>query len=246
MWNRVLSSGFLLYPFLLVAVVVSTALGFLVPNVWVLPALNLLSGYPVLFSLLARDQRRRAFGAMLFWALCMAVVVVAASVYFPARAHNSIYHGPQYAEEMFRWIRTGQGAEGEPLLFVPQHVIYLVVFTLLSAVSGGLLGLLMGILLMNYMSFYAAAVILASNHHGKLLAVLMSWHPWSIIRVASFVVLGVILAEPVVARVADKDFEYDTARPYFWMALGGLGLDILLKAALAPWWGLQLRHLIGP
>ncbi len=242
MWNRVVS-GFLLYPFLLAGVIVSTFLGFLVPSRWILPLLNLLSGYPVLATLLARDQRRRAFAAMLFWALCLGVVVVTATIYYPVRAQHVIYNGTAYTDQMFQWIRTGRGAEGDPFLFVPQHLVYLFVFTLLSAASAGILGLLMGILLMNYMSCYAAGVILAS--HDKMLAALMCWHPWSIIRVASFVVLGVILAEPVLAGRLHKVYEYDTARPYFWAALGGLGLDIILKAALAPWWGIQLRHLIG-
>ncbi len=185
----------------------------------------------------------RAFAAMLFWALCLGIVMVTACVYYTDQAARSIFHGTEYAAEMFHWIHTGEGAEGNPVLFVPVHLLHFVIFALLSILTASLLSLLMGALLMNYMSFYVGSVILASN--DRLLAALMAWHPWSVIRVASFVILGVILAEPTICRIQKRDYEYASIRRYFWMALHGLVIDILMKSFLAPWWGLQLRKLIS-
>jgi hypothetical protein len=169
--------------------------------------------------------------------------MVYSSMMEPVRAAQSIYNGTSYVQEMFQWIRTGIGAEGDPLKFVPIHLFHIIIFCFLSAVSASLLSLLMGALLMNYMAFYVASVIQAS-HHAQL-AVCMGWHPWSIIRIISFVILGVILGEPLICKITGRDYEYVGVRPFLWGAIGGLILDILMKAILAPWWGITLRRLIS-
>ena len=242
MWNRFLTPPFL-YAYLFLGTIAATAIGFLVGNQILLPVLQIAISYPVLYSLLTQGLRKRAIAAMLFWALCMGVVAVTASVQYPARGAESIFHGSAYVHEMFHWIKTGEGPEGNPALFVPVHLLHILIFTLLSILTASLLSLLMGSVLMNYMSFYVASVILAS--HEKLLASLMAWHPWSIIRVASFVILGVILAEPTICRIQKRDYEYASIRRYFWYAIHGLAIDILMKAFLAPWWGITLRKLIS-
>jgi len=241
MWNRLLSSG-LLYPYLLLGTIAATALGFLSGSRLALPVLQIAISYPVLYTLLVQRMRPRALVVMLFWAMCVGIVMVIASVHYPVQAANSIFHGTAYVQEMFHWIKTGEGAEGNPLQFVPQHLLHFVIFCLLSLLTGSVLSLLMGALLMNYMSFYVASVIRGS--HDKLLACLMGWHPWAIIRVASFVVLGVILAEPMICKIKKLDYEYASVRRYYWLALHGLVADVILKALLAPWWGLTLRGLL--
>jgi hypothetical protein len=242
MWNRVLTPPYL-YIYLLIGTIAATALGFLLESKLLLPLLQIAVSYPVLYSLLYRELRIRAMAAMLFWAFCMGTVTVAASVSFRDLASHSIIHGNVYAEEMFHWIKTGEGAEGNPVQFVPQHLLHFVVFALLSLLTGSLLSLLMGSVLMNYMSFYVASVILAS--HDRFTAALLAWHPWSVIRVISFVILGVILGEPMLCKIQKRDYEYAGMRIYFWIALNGLVLDVLMKAFLAPWWGLELRKLIS-
>lgn len=241
MWNKIPSSP-LVYPSLLIGVIVSTTLGFLISNKIVLPFLNIAFAYPVLFALLAGQKRKRALATMLFWALAMGVVTVLATVYFPARAEASIFHGKEYAGEMFHWIKTGEGAEGDPAQFVPQHLLHLLIFTVLSFASGSIFSLFMGAVLMNYMCFYVGSLMNASN--DALLAALMGWHPWSIIRVVSFVVLGVILGEPVICRITRRKYEFAEVRLFFWLALAGILVDIIMKAFLAPWWGLALRKLL--
>jgi hypothetical protein len=242
MWKQFVQSP-LVFLFLLLSVVLSIAIGFWATNKVLLPVLNISFAYPVLFTLLAEDQRKKAYLAMLFWALCMGIVMVNACLHYPVRAAASIFNGTSYVQEMFHWIKTGEGAEGDPLKFVPVHLLHIVVFCLLSAASASLLSLLMGALLMNYMSFYVASLILAS--HDSTLAMWMGWHPWSAIRVASFVILGVILGEPMVCKITKRDYEYTDARPFMWAAIGGLILDVLMKALLAPWWGLTLRKLLS-
>ena len=242
MWNRILTPPYI-YLFLFAGTLAATSIGFVAGNKIVLPVLQVAVAYPVLFSLLTAEMRKRAFAAMLFWALCLGIVVVSACIRYPDAAARSIFYGTTYAQEMFHWIKTGEGAEGNPVQFVPVHLVHFVIFAIFSLLTASLLSLTMGALLMNYMSFYVGSVILAS--HDRFLAAVMAWHPWSVIRVISFVLLGVILAEPLICKIQKRDYDYAGVRRYFWIALNGLVLDILMKGLLAPWWGLTLRRLIG-
>jgi hypothetical protein len=241
MWNKLLHSP-AVYLYLLVATAASTALGFTLSNQYLLPVLNVLVPYPVMYSLLSEERRKRALATMLFWALCMGVISIWAVIHYPVQARSAIFNGAKYQQEMFNWIKTGIGAEGNPLQFVPQHLLHFILFCVLSAISAGFLSLLMGAVLMNYMSFYVGSLIAASSDTFK--AVLMGWHPWAIIRVASYVMLGVILAEPLICKITKRDYNYSEVRPYFWTAITGIAVDILMKALLAPTWGLMLRRII--
>ena len=241
MWNKLLVSPFL-FAYLLAGTIIAVALGFVAQNQYLLPALQIAIAYPVLYTLLVQKQRIRAILAMLFWALCVALVMITASIHFHDRAARSIIHGTAYVQEMFYWIKTGIGAESNPWQFVPQHLLHFIVFCILSVLTASILSLFMGAILMNYMSFYVASVIMASN--DKLLASLMGWHPWAILRVASFVLLGVILAEPTICRIKKMDYEYASIRKYYWLALHGLVLDVILKTLLAPWWSTMLRRIV--
>jgi hypothetical protein len=241
MWNKLINSP-AVYFYLLIGTAASTALGFKLSNQYLLPILNVLVPYPVMYSLLVQERRKHALATMLFWALCMAVICIWAVIHYPLQARASIFNGAKYQQEMFHWIKTGIGAEGDPGQFVPQHLIHFILFCVLSAISAGFLSLLMGAGLMNYMSFYVGSLIAASSNHTK--AILMGWHPWAIIRVASYVILGVILAEPLICKIVKRDYNYSEVRPYFWIAITGIALDILMKALLAPTWGLLLRRII--
>ncbi len=241
MWNKLVHSR-AIYLYLFAGAAVSTALGFALSNQFFLPVLNVLIPYPVMYSLLSQEQRKRAFATMLFWALCIGVISVWAVVHSPEQARASIFHGPKFQQEMFHWIRTGEGAEGNPSQFVPQHLLHFIVFCVLSAASAGFLSLLMGAVLMNYMSYYVGSLIAASSN--PIMAVLMGWHPWAMIRVVSFVILGVILGEPLICKIVKRDYNYSEVRPYFWAAVTGIALDIVVKALLAPSWGLMLRKIL--
>lgn len=228
---------------MLIATAISIASGVYSESKILLPVLNIAVAYPVMFTLLRLEKRKRAIGTMLFWAVCMAVLMVFTCVHYPAQAEAAIFHGKAYAAEMLKWVRTGDAAENEPLRFVPQHLLHFFAFVSLSLLTGSLLSLLMGAVLMNYMCFYVGTLI--NTAQDPLTAALMGWQPYAIIRVCSYVILGVILGEPMICRVLKKDYEYEPGlRPYYWAALTGVVLDILIKLAIAPWWGMMLRAVV--
>jgi hypothetical protein len=146
---------------------------------------------------------------------------------------------------MFAWIATGQGTEGNPRAFLPQHLAHLAAFAGLSLVSASALSILAGAVLMNYMDYYVASLARAGVE--PVWVALLGWQPWAICRVAAFCVLGVVLSEPLLARLGRAPRPtFSALCPWLLVAAGGILADWLLKAALAPTWGLELRALLFP
>jgi hypothetical protein len=230
------------WAFLVGGTLLSYPLGLLLGSAWLLPLLNTAPAYVVMVRRLRQGRRGGAVGAVLLWAAVLAVAGTVTFALWPTPADDRVLNGPAYRDEMFRWIRTGEGREGSPRLFLPQHVGHLAAFVVLSLATASTLSILLGAVLMNFMSFYVASLIRAGV---PVFAVLfLGWPPWALCRVAAFCTLGAVLAEPLLARL----FPYPRSgrvRPFFVGAALGILADWLLKALLAPWWGAWLRPLLS-
>lgn len=232
-------------PLVLVAAwtLASYPLGLLCGAAWLLPLLNTAPAYGLMLRRLRAGERRAAVAAMLTWAVALAL---GGTLTFTLWAHDPgalVVNGPAYRDEMFAWIRTGVGSEGTPRAFVPQHVAHLALFAALSLCSASAVSMTMGAVLMNYMSYYVAS--LARAGVPAVMVGALGWQPWALARVAAFCTLGVVLAEPLLARL--RPYPYPglrAARPYLIASAGGILGDWLLKASLAPTWGLWLRSLL--
>src|SRR5205814_4711766 len=100
-----------------------------------------------------------------------------------------------------------------------------------------------GAVLMNYMGHYVGTLAGASARPA--LTMILGWHPWAVIRVISFVVIGVVLAAPLLSRVWNFKIEWVMSRRLLAWAAAGLLVDVMLKAALAPTWQRLLVTLVG-
>lgn len=219
----------------MLATVLSYPLGLLLGGGLLLPVLNTAAAYAAMVVLLRRGARREAVGLMLAWAATLAVCATVTFAAWPSDPGPRVVNGPQYRDEIFQWIRTGEGREGDPARFIPQHVLHLGGFVALSLATASAASMALGAALMNYMGFYVASLHRAGTGAGTVL--LFGWQPWAICRVAAFVVLGVVLAEPLLSRL--RPYRYDglrAARPYLIAAAVGIAMDWLLKALLAPYW----------
>jgi hypothetical protein len=228
---------------LVLATVATYPLGLALGQRWLLPVLNTLPAYLVMVHLLRRGERTAAVRAMLVWALALAVFGTASLALWPGDPGPLVLNGSAYREEMFHWIRTGEGSEGSPRLFLPQHLAHLAGFVALSLASASVLSMFLGAVLMNYMDYYVASLFRAGA--SAWAASLLGWQPWAICRVVAFCTLGVVLAEPLLARLLRYPYGGLRAvkRLLLWAAAGILA-DWLLKALLAPQWGLWLRALL--
>ena len=106
---------------------------------------------------------------------------------------------------------TGRGAESDPARFIPQQAAHAGVFAALALVSGGVLALAMGAVLMNYMGHYVGTLAAASAH--PLPVLVLGWHPWAVIRIVSFVTIGVVLSAPLLSWLGGFRVDRRVARP---------------------------------
>ena len=228
-------------------IVGGTAVSYLVAMLIGVPALvpflNVAPAFPFMIASLRRGRVAEAVWRMLVWAAALAVCATTISYLGPAEAGRLFLRGESYRREMFEFLLTGYGPEGDIRRFLPQHLAHAAVFAALALATGSLLAMPLGAMLMNYMAYYVGALGAASAHPWKAMA--LAWVPWALIRIAGFVTLGVVLAGPVLGRLFG--FEYRLRDQRRWIALAGAALltDVVLKWALAPSWREMIRNAAG-
>jgi len=228
---------------IVLATLLSYALGWIVGVPFLVPIFNTAASFPFMVAALSRGAVRLAVARMLLWALTMAVAATMLSYARPAETDTLFLRGAAYRTEMFAWVLTGRGAESAPRRFLPQHARDTALFVTFAVLSGGLLAMPMGAALMNYMGHYVGALGAASRHPA--LTMVLGWHPWAIVRVASFVILGVLLSMPVLSKLCRFRVDWRAARPLFAMAMAGLVVDVVMKALVAPAWQRLLLRVVG-
>jgi hypothetical protein len=190
--------------------------------------------------LLRRGERGRAVRLVLLWAAALALFGTLSFRLWPDRAAATVVNGLGYRDQMFLWVRTGVGQENHPSQYLPLHLRDLGAFLVLSFLSASLLSILMGALLMNYMDFYVASLSRAGV--PALQVLLFGWQPYALCRVAAFAILGAVCAEPLLSRLRPYPYRgLSESRPYILAASLLILADWLVKAAIAPTWGLHLR-----
>jgi hypothetical protein len=200
---------------------------------WILPLLAPLPLWPIFARSVRAGRYAEAFGFSMVWAVLLSASVIAFTQIAPRVAADAILHAEPYRREMFGWVETGFGKETSPARFVPEHLLHLGGFVVLTALSGGYLGLALGAALVGYMSYFVGSF--AASASAPVAGALVAWVPWSVIRVLSFVALGVVLARPVLVRRAWPFGARE--RRWILIALVGILTDILVKTLLAPSYG---------
>jgi hypothetical protein len=199
-------------------------------------------------AIAARDASR-AMTVAFAWAVAWSATTIAAATLRPDAAMRGIWHAGAFRDEMVRWISTGAGPEGNIRLFLPRVLIEFALVLLLSAVSAGTVGLLLGAILLAYMNGYVGWVAAnADPRVGPLAAALIAWPPWSAARVASFICAGTAAAiwgHPRLFARSRTNVPRASVRRLLLLAVGLLLLDIFLKWWLAPLWREWLRTLLG-
>jgi hypothetical protein len=195
-----------------------------------------------MIAALRRREVTRGIAWMLVWAAAMAVCSTLLSYGAPDLTDTLFINGAAYRREMFAWVWTGVGRESDPSRFIPNHLFHAAVFCALSIATGSVLSMPMGALLMNYMGHYVGA--LAATSRQPAVTMILGWVPWAIVRIVSFVALGVVLGGPVLSRVARFEFKLRDHQRIIALACIGLVVDIVMKALLAPVWQRWLKALL--
>jgi len=225
---------------LLLSTALSYPVGLLVGVPLLLPILNAAPGYLAMIDRLQQGDRRSAVKLLLVWALTLAVCGALSLALWPASVESHVINGVAYRDEMFRWIRTGEGREGHLSGFLPQHLLHLAAYVALCLATASVVSILMGAVLMNYMSFYVVSLARAGVPLTVVLA--LGWPPYAIARVTAFCILGAVLAEPLLAKVRRYPYEgLRGALPYLRIAALLILADWTIKALVAPLWASWLR-----
>jgi uncharacterized membrane protein len=225
------------------ATLLSYAAGWAIGVPALLPILNTLASFPFMVLALKRGDLRLAVARMLLWALTMGVTATLLSYARPAQTGTLFLRGESYRAEMFAWVLTGHGAESMPSQFIPQQVGHAALFSGLALATGGAAAMPMGAVLMNYMGHYVGT--LAASSRRPALTMILAWHPWAVIRVISFVVIGVVLAAPLLSVLMKFRIDRAAARTLLIVSVAGLVADIVLKTLLAPAWQRLLLKTVG-
>ena len=231
---------------LVIAVTVTSYIaGWSIGVPWLVPFLNAAWAWWTMARELRQGRLRRAITVMLVWAATMAVVSTAMAAFGWSRTRDGgdLFLRPTYRDEMITWVRTGVGAESLPSVFVPRHLAYAAVFCAVSAVTGGVLSMPMGAVLMNQMGEYVGAM--AAGSASPVPSVIFGWHPWAIVRIVGFVIIGVVLSGVVLSRL--MKFPFWLAAERRWLVTGAflLVVDLILKWLLAPMWSQMLKRFAG-
>ena len=225
------------------ATLASYAVGWAIGVPILLPILNTLASFPFMVLALRRGDLRLAVARMLLWALTLGTVATLASYARPDQTEALFLRSGPYRAEMLGWVMTGQGAESTPSQFIPQQAGHAALFSSLALVTGGAAAMPMGAVLMNYMGHYVGT--LAASSRRPALTIILGWHPWSVIRVISFVVIGVVLSVPLLSRIGRFQVDWALGRRLLIWAGVGLIADVVLKTLLAPAWQHLLLRVVG-
>jgi hypothetical protein len=229
----------------IVSTVASYAVAWLIGVPALVPILNAAVPWWLMAGSLGRGEVRRAIAIMLVWALTMgATSTVMAAAGWSRRAEGrELFLRSQYRDEMIQWVRTGRGPESQPSVFVPRHLGYAAVFSVASIATAGIASMPMGAVLMNQMGEYVGAMTAQSVN--PFASALLGWHPWAVVRIIGFVMIGVVLSGPLLSRFRGVPFSLADHRGWLQLGVALLVLDLLLKWALAPAWARILRGIAG-
>ena len=240
--ERYLSARFALI-YTVSVVVISHLISFVVPGKILLPILGSLGAYWIFAAPLRKGDYMGAVRMAILWALVTSLVQIMLSRWAPNFMETQILRGAEYRDEMFRWVTTGEGPEGNIALFLPIHVRHFIIFCLLSLLSGGYLGLMMGAVLLGYMNYYVGSLIAACD--GSSVASLMGWSVWAILRVVGYIVAGTALGSILVKKGGTLMEKFMNIRGLMLWALILVVMDVIVKWQLAAYYQSTLNRVFG-
>ena len=190
--------------------------------------------YPLYLKYVKMGRLMEASIIVFEWALVLTLSAVYATTVMGQSMGSLVIKGEEYRTEMFSWIRTGLGAEGDPSLFVIPKLKEIAVFSIASLASLGFLGLLMGAMLLNYMNYYVGNLLLHAKPGYILQVALLSWPIYAILRVPGYVFLGTALTRIAYLFLKERRLIVERkTRKMLILAAVLIALDFILKSTVA-------------
>ena len=177
-----------------------------------------------------RDPVRGILGvAVAFFA--HAALAISLAWQAPEPTAHVLTDGPGYWEAQLAWITTGTDPEYDWVNWAPHHLQLLVGSVILGVASFGLIPLLQGVYEVDLMNFYVGRLVDNSVH--PLPALLLGWHPWSVLRGLCYLFLVYELSSLALGWFTQRELSTVRGRVGRLVAAGGFFLlDAVVKFLL--------------
>lgn len=169
-----------------------------------------------------------AAASLVGWAVGTSLTAIYTFRQEPELVDTVVIRAATYRAAMREWLAGGRGFPvGKTVV---EHIRELAIYLILALVSANLLGLFMGAVLLNFMNAWVASALGVARRQGTV--VTLAWPIWSIVRVLSYIALGVAAAGPLAAL---GGYPGDPGQLRWLWIVGGSGvvLDLILKLTLS-------------
>lgn len=205
-------------------------------NTIILPILCTIPGFAG-YVIAVQQSIIAGFAVLVLWTILQSGLVTYRTLRGPGDISRFILRGETYSQSMFRWIETGVLPEGNPVQVLLFHLIQAAVYCVLAVCTANFGSMILGCVLLNYMNFYVANLMLQSRN--PLTALIVGWNPWSIIRVAAFLWLGSNFGTVLLSAFFSVP---DLKSGYLYAGFIGVAVDTILKILCSEPWRLLIKR----
>ncbi len=217
----------IIFPVIALGVFIATLFPVFLSQQLCLPVLNTLVIFPLFVWAVRSGRTRRAVTMTLFWALCLAVAMLALGIILSGQAEAAVQGVVEYRSQFIRWMADATPVTAAPAQAWLGQLRDLAIFAVATAVTAGLGGLFLLTMAINIVSVNAAGLVNEATR--PLQTLLFSWPVWNIARLVGYVLIAVALAEPL----ATGQLRPDALRAWFRSRRRLLGYGVIALAAAA-------------
>jgi hypothetical protein len=194
---------------------------------------GLLLFFPFL-ALVATDRPGMA-SALVFTAFaCHSGLAMLLAKGFPTQTALVLTDGAPYCAANLQWIQTGVDPERSPSVWLLVQLQEAAGMAIWATSSLGLVPLVRGFYQIDLMNFFVGRLLAASEN--GLIAILVGWHPWAILRGIGYVRLAFAAVSASLGYFLGRSLAPPGLVWKRWALAGGLLLgDVLLKFATLDW-----------
>ncbi len=236
----------IVYPSMGFGILVTTALPIFLEQRLCLPVLSALVLVPMFIWALREGRPRKAIQLGLFWAVVQSAVIVIATILVSQSASHAVLGGVEFRSEWLAWIANGSAVQRTPALALGQASVELMIYAAATFLTGSVAGLIALTAAMDRFNFTAATLLTLAAR--PLLMLVSAWPVWVIVRLVSYLIVGAVLAEPMVHLNLRIGFLIDWWRRRQRLLAIGLGLfalSLLLQLLLSPIYRWLLQAALG-
>lgn len=166
-------------------------------------------------------------------------VVIMLSACDPTGASKALSGSQPYWEETLQWLTTGDSYRYQTANWLPEHLRLYCTVCVSSFLTLGVFPFLIGIEQVDLMNFYVGR--LAAQSDGIFNPLAFGWHPWSLQRGLSYIILVFVTTSWALQRVTKQEITRPT-RHVMRLAISMVlaFADVLTKMWLAP----VIRHIL--